>query len=221
MLQYHASSVEYTASVPPKGFGETVKLPNGQLITALAMASSATFTMPARQLTWLITGCSSGIGLAITRRVLNEGHKVIATSRNPSRTPELVQEVESQGGRWVKLDVNEPDSGKVIENLEGEGSAVDVLVNNAGFSLHQVIEGFTEREARDQMETIFFGPFRLLRAAVPHMRRRRFGVVVNISAGAGLTGRETMGVYGAGKAAMDSKYMYLRLLGVANPCLSI
>lgn len=157
-------------------------------------------------LTWLITGASSGFGLALTRLALSQGHKVIATSRNPSRNPDLVAEVESQGGRWLALDVDDANCGAVVERLEvEEATAIDVLVNNAGWSLHGPAECITEEEARRQMETMYFGPYRLLRAAVPHMRARRRGMILNIGSGAGVNGRDSMGVYAASKAAMDGR----------------
>lgn len=161
------------------------------------------FTTPTRPLTWLITGCSSGFGLAIARHAQANGHKVIATSRNPSKTPDLVQEIESNGGRWLPLDLDDRDNASVINNLEAEGVAIDVLVNNAGFALLHAAEFITEDEARAQFETVFFGPYRLTRAVLPHMRKRRFGVIVNISTGASLEGRESMGIYSASKAAFD------------------
>ncbi|KAI6312709.1 hypothetical protein MCOR34_005503 [Pyricularia oryzae] len=162
------------------------------------------FTTPSRPLTFLVTGCSSGLGLALCRAIQSAGHVVVATSRNPSRTPALVAEIESAGGRWLALDVDSPDAGeRLVEGLEQGGTAIDVLINNAGWSIHQAVEQFEEAEVRDQFETVFFGPYRLVRAVLPHMRRRRFGVVVNVSSGAGLEGRESMGVYAGAKAAMD------------------
>ncbi|KAI1463027.1 putative short-chain oxidoreductase [Daldinia caldariorum] len=161
------------------------------------------FIKPKEKLTWLITGCSSGFGLSLTRIALDNGHTVIATSRNPSRTPELVAEVESKGGRWLKLDVNDHNSPEVIEELERSGLEVDVLVNNAGYSILVPVELATEDEIRGQMETMYFGPLRLIRAVVPHMRKRRFGAIVNISSGASLEGRETMGPYAGAKAGLD------------------
>ncbi|XWW99771.1 hypothetical protein V2A60_007783 [Cordyceps javanica] len=173
--------------------------------------SPGTFTTPSRPLRWLITGCSSGLGLALARYALARGHFVIATSRNPAGTPELVAEVErdvgdgGRRGRWVKLDVTDPDSGAVVRKLEEEdGMPIDVLVSSAAASVHAVVESFTEDEVRAQAEVLYFGPFRLIRAAVPYMRRRRFGIVVNISTGAALEGRESMGTYSSGKAATDA-----------------
>ncbi|KAJ5497535.1 Short-chain oxidoreductase [Penicillium fimorum] len=160
--------------------------------------------MAATKLTWLITGCSSGFGLSLTRAAQAGGHKVIATSRNPSRTPDLVAEIESKGGKWVQLDVDAPDSGNVITELESGGDHIDVLVNNAGYSIYAPIETFEEQEVRTQMETMYFGPLRLIRAVLPHMRQRKSGVIVNMSSGASLDGIPTMGVYAGAKAGLDA-----------------
>lgn len=180
--------------------------------TTISAEPGWTFTTPNRPLVWLITGCSSGLGLALARQVQASGHTVIATSRTPSRTPELVAEITTHPtcpGEWLKLDVDDPASTQVIADLETRGVAIDVLVNNAGFSIHQTVENFTEDEVRRQFETVFFGPYRLTRAVLPGMRERRFGVVVNIASGAGLEGRESMGAYAAAKAAMDGTLLFL------------
>lgn len=165
-------------------------------------APTPTFTLPSRPLTWFITGCSSGFGLALARLVLAHKHHLVASSRNPARTPELVREVEAQGGRWVALDVDAADSASVLEGL---GVDVDVLVNNAGFGLYGAAEQFSEAEARSLFDTLFFAPYRLTRAVVPAMRARRFGIVVNISSAAAVGHVPTMAVYGAAKAALDSE----------------
>lgn len=167
------------------------------------MASSSKTTKP---LTWLITGCSSGFGLQLTRHALAAGHHVIATSRTPSKTPDLVREVESAGGRWLSLDVTSPRSADVITALEKDGTHVDVLVNSAGVARAGPAEAFSEDEIRELMEINFFGPYRLMRAVVPFMRARRSGVIVNLSSGSGLGARESLGGYGASKSALDSTF---------------
>jgi len=164
-----------------------------------------TFTTPKRKLTWLITGCSSGFGLSLTRFAQAGGHTVIATSRNPSKTPELVAEIESKGGKWLELDVNNPRSDQFVNELEKSGQEIDVLVNNAGFSIFAPVETSTEDEIRDQMESMYFGPLRLIRAVLPYMRKRRFGVIVNMSSGASLQGHDSMGPYAGAKAGLDGK----------------
>ncbi|KAJ5977894.1 Short-chain oxidoreductase [Penicillium viridicatum] len=160
--------------------------------------------MATTKLTWFITGCSSGFGLSLTRAAQAGGHKVIATSRNPSRTPELVAEIESKGGKWVQLDLDSRDSGDIITELESHGNHIDVLVNNAGYSIYAPIETVNEEEVRAQMETMYFGPLRLIRAVLPHMRQRKSGVIVNMSSGASLDGIPTMGVYASAKAGLDA-----------------
>lgn len=170
---------------------------------------SATFTTTKKQLTWLITDCSSGFGLSLVRIAQAGGHNVLATSRNPSRTPELFAEVEGKGGKWLQLDVDSPKSGQLIEHLEKSGREIDVLVNNAGFSIHAPVETFTEDELCAQMETMYFGPLRLIQAVLPHMRKRKFGVIVNMSSGAALEGRDSMGAYAGAKAGLDDPCIFL------------
>ena len=170
------------------------------------MSTTAAFTKPNRPLTWLITGCSSGFGLTLARLVLSHGHKLIATSRNPSRTPDLVSEVQSKGGKWLPLDVTSHSSSSLIHDLEKSGTNIDVLVNNAGYSCYAPIETFTEEEVRGQLEAMYLGPFRLIRGVVPYMRARRFGIVVNFSSGASLEGRDSMGAYAGAKAATDGAF---------------
>ncbi|KAK6075756.1 retinol dehydrogenase 8 [Seiridium cupressi] len=156
-----------------------------------------------KPLTWLITGCSSGFGLQFTRHALAAGQHVIATSRTYTRTPDLVADVEAAGGRWIALDVDSSSSGQVLTDLEESGTHIDVLVNSAGIGMAGPVENFSEDEIRGLMETNFFGPYRLMRAIVPYMRRRRSGVVVNLSTGSGLEARESLGGYGASKSALD------------------
>lgn len=160
-------------------------------------------------LTWLITGCSSGFGLSLTRAVLAAGrHTVIATSRNPSRTPDLVAEVQGSGGQWHQLDVTKPKvSEDLVKKLEKEGTHIDVLVNNAGYNIFGPIETATEEEVRGQMEAMFFGPLRLIRSVLPYMRERRSGTIVNFSSGAALMGNESMGTYAGAKGGLDCGFV--------------
>lgn len=84
---------------------------------------------------WLITGCSSGFGASLALCALRAGHKVIATSRTPSKTPNLVSEVEKLGGTWRTLDVCSPDVPSIIEEAVEVYGRIDYLVNNAGYAL--------------------------------------------------------------------------------------
>ena len=171
-------------------------------------APTPTFTTPQKTLTWLITGSSSGFGLALTRIALKAGHKVIATSRNPSATPDLVKEVQSSGGQWLTLDVTSTSTPQLVQDLEAKGTEIDVLVNNAGYSVFAPIETTSEDDLRKQLDTLYLGPVRLIKAVLPFQRKRRFGVIVNFSSGAALQGNDTMGAYAGAKAGLDGMYQH-------------
>ena len=67
-------------------------------------------------LVWLVTGCSSGFGTSLSLIALKAGHKVIATSRNPSQSPELVEQFKALGGSWLQLDVNSPTAAQTVRD---------------------------------------------------------------------------------------------------------
>lgn len=97
---------------------------------------------PTTPLVWLITGCSSGFGFALSVLALKAGHKVIATSRNPSKTPELLQQIEELGGIWIVLDTTSPvtELRKAVEHGKNQFGRIDVLVNNAGVGIIGALE---------------------------------------------------------------------------------
>ncbi|KAH8700963.1 hypothetical protein BGW36DRAFT_375313 [Talaromyces proteolyticus] len=90
---------------------------------------------------WLITGCSSGFGLHLARLVLSHGHRVIASSGSPSRTPDVVQEIEGKGGHWINLDATSPDIKHTVTKATEIYGRLDFVVNNVGFS---IIDGFED-----------------------------------------------------------------------------
>lgn len=87
-------------------------------------------------LVWFITGCSAGLGAALAKKVLAQGHKVIASSRNPSKTPEVVKEITDQGGHWISLDTTAPNLEDIVAQAHTIYGKFDVVVNNAGESLY-------------------------------------------------------------------------------------
>jgi NAD(P)-dependent dehydrogenase (short-subunit alcohol dehydrogenase family) len=97
---------------------------------------------------WLITGCSSGLGLDLARTVLQSGQKCIASSRNPAKTPEAVAEIEKLGGVWITLDVASPDLEAALAACIAKHGPIDVLVNNAGYADGGVFEDFRYVGAR-------------------------------------------------------------------------
>ena len=152
---------------------------------------------------WLITGCSSGLGLSLCRAILQAGHQCVASSRNPSKTPEAVAEIEKLGGKWIALDVASPHLETNLGRAMEEYGPIDVLVNNAGFASGGVFEYYELSEARALMETNFFGPFRMIKEVIPSMRERQSGVIVNISSAEFWDPHPVAGVYCASKFALE------------------
>lgn len=160
-----------------------------------------------KPLTWLITGSSSGFGLSLARTILSHGHNVIATSRNPSRTPNLVQEIESSPrGKWITLDVTS-DAATIDSTIKHAASLfgqIDVLVNNAGYAVMGVAEIIPEDAARAEFEVNFWGAVRVAQAVLPILRAQGSGTIVNISSIAGLTCLPSAAMYAASKHALEA-----------------
>jgi len=91
---------------------------------------------------FLITGASSGLGLALARATLQRGHKVIATARNVQKSAQTYPDIENQGGKWIHLDVDSPESEVIVRKTVEENN-VDVLVNNAGYAIVGAIENIS------------------------------------------------------------------------------
>ncbi|RFU26543.1 hypothetical protein B7463_g9802, partial [Scytalidium lignicola] len=155
---------------------------------------------------WLITGASSGFGAVLAETVLKRGHQVIATARNPTKARVAYPQIEAQCGKWITLDVTSPNTTaevyKAIKEL-GNGK-IDVVVNNAGYSLVGSIEDMNEQEIHQQMDTNAYGPVRVIKAALPYMRSQKSGVIVNITSIAGLDGRPACAMYAASKFALEA-----------------
>ena len=154
--------------------------------------------------TWLITGCSSGIGKALAEHIASKtSHHLIATARNISD----LQYLPDNNTKILKLalDVTSPDAvSSAIEQSIGQFSNIDVLVNSAGYALSGDTESATEAEMHDIMETNFFGTVRTTLAALPHMRRGgRGGLVMNISSVAGVCAFPGHAFYHASKHAVE------------------
>lgn len=152
---------------------------------------------------WFITGASSGFGKAMTTAVLARGGKVIATARNPTALEELMAMAPDRV-LAVQLDVRDAiGMTRVLEQAELFGG-IDVLVNNAGYGFLGGVEESSDDEIATQMDVNFFGPLRLIRAALPVMRARGSGFIVNISSIAGVRSFAGSAFYSTSKFALEA-----------------
>src|ERR1700744_2087676 len=153
--------------------------------------------------TIFITGASRGFGKLWAEALLQRGDKVIATARDVSALDDLVSKY-GDNVLALELDVNNrsADFAAILKGKEHFGS-IDVLINNAGYGLFGAIEETTEKEARDQMETNFFGLLWLSQAVLPIMREQGHGHIIQLSSVLGLISRPVLGLYAASKFAVE------------------
>jgi NAD(P)-dependent dehydrogenase (short-subunit alcohol dehydrogenase family) len=136
----------------------------------------------------LVTGASSGIGLATAVTLARGGHTVIATMRNPNGAGELLKIVteEKLPGEVAALNVDEDASVReAIGKALAERGHIDILANNAGVGGGGAVEEVPLDFFRQMMETNFFGALRCMKAVIPSMRERRHGCIVNVTSIAG------------------------------------
>ncbi|PCH37048.1 NAD(P)-binding protein [Wolfiporia cocos MD-104 SS10] len=152
---------------------------------------------------WLITGASSGIGLALAQHVLSQGDKVIATVRSLSKFPASLKDA---GAQPVVLHLNAPDAEirKAGEEALRVYGHIDVLVNNAGYGVISPVEELDLDEVRAQFQTNVFGAIALTQALLPSFRERKSGYILNMSSIAAVYSFPSWGAYNASKAALDS-----------------
>jgi NAD(P)-dependent dehydrogenase (short-subunit alcohol dehydrogenase family) len=152
---------------------------------------------------WFITGCSTGFGRELAKLVLDRGFRAVITARDPGQIQDLA--ANRDGGALVlQLDVtNRTQVEAAVKQAEAKFGSIDVLVNNAGFGYVGALEESEEAEVRSMVETNFFGLARMIHVALPGMRRRRHGSIVNISSIGGLVGFPGVGYYNASKFAVE------------------
>lgn len=155
----------------------------------------------------LITGTSSGIGLATAVAFGRAGHKVHATMRNPVRAPELAQ-IASKERLPVTISTMDVDSDSSVHEgiarVVRDGGPIDVLVNNAGIERTGSVEELPLTEFRAVMETNCFGALRCIQAVLPTMRVRRSGCIINVSSVGGRVATAPFAAYAASKFALEA-----------------
>ena len=148
---------------------------------------------------WLVTGASKGLGLSLVEKLLSNGYKVAATSRN-------LNDLNEESADFLPLQVNllnEQSVGEAVTATLQKFGRIDVLVNNAGYGQIGTLEELTDAEARANFDVNVFGSLNTIRAAMPHLRAQHAGAIFNISSVGGFTGNfPGWGIYCATKFAV-------------------
>jgi len=160
----------------------------------------------------LITGASTGFGRLFAETLARRGHIVFATMRDPGgRNAKNAAEIralakrESLNLHVLELDVTDDTSvERAVRSVVDQAGRIDVAINNAGYAVAGLEEAVTLEQARQQLDTNFFGSVRVNRAVLPHMRRQRSGLLLHISSGAGRVVVPSFGFYCASKFALEA-----------------
>ena len=157
----------------------------------------------------LITGCSSGIGLAAAKGLLEQGYEVIATARKTTD----VEKLKAQGLQCLQLDLDNSSSIKmaVEETLNMTGGKLYALFNNGGFALPAAVEDLSRDAIRAQFETNVFGWLELTNLIIPVMRQQGYGRIIINSSILGMIPYQFRGAYVASKFALEGLFSTLRL----------
>jgi len=156
----------------------------------------------------LISGCSSGIGLALARECASRGCRVFATARKP----EVIENLKREGMETAALDVTSQESiDACVAGVLSQAGRIDVLINNAGYALIGPMIDLSVDDLRRQFETNVIGLMALTKSVVPYMLKERSGLVVNIASVSGICATPFAGAYCATKAAVNLLSTSLRI----------
>jgi NAD(P)-dependent dehydrogenase (short-subunit alcohol dehydrogenase family) len=160
--------------------------------------------------TWLITGCSTGLGRALAEAVLDAGHHTVVTARKDSAVQDLV-DAHPDTALGLALDVTDPvQVADAVQRALDRFGRIDVLVNNAGYGYRAAVEEGDEVDVRRLFDTNLFGAIAMIKAVLPGMRAQRSGTIVNISSIGARACPPGSGYYSATKAAMEAMTSALR-----------
>ena len=153
---------------------------------------------------WFITGAGSGIGKGIAKAALCARDCVVATGRNLEKVRKAYPDAAQENIAFVQLDVADETQAKAaVDEAVKRFGRIDVLVNNAGYSLLGNFEQMTTAEIQRQFAPNFYGVVHVMQAALPVMRRQRSGHIINISSVAGVVGLKHCAAYAATRFAVE------------------
>ncbi|EAL65293.1 short-chain dehydrogenase/reductase family protein [Dictyostelium discoideum AX4] len=151
---------------------------------------------------WYITGCTSGTGLSLAKKLLSLGHKVTGTSRNINKLKELsIFNDKSFLGLQVDITDRKSVQESIEKTIEHFGDITHVI-NNAGFGLVGSVEEVSEEEDKKLMDALYFGPLNVIRSVLPYFRSKNNGYIFNVSSIAGIKGYPRFGNYSGAKFAL-------------------
>jgi NAD(P)-dependent dehydrogenase (short-subunit alcohol dehydrogenase family) len=164
----------------------------------------------------VITGSSSGIGLLTAIEFAQNGYQVVATMRDLGRSGRLEEAVQKAGVRdkldLRRLDVTEFDTiPGVVDATVRDHGRIDVLVNNAGFSVAGFGEDLKLSDYRHQFDTNFFATVAMTKAVLPAMRRQKAGHIIQVASVAGLVSTPLLSAYCSSKHAVEGFSESLRI----------
>ena len=160
--------------------------------------------------TWLITGCSTGLGRALAEEVLKAGHRAVITARDSDSIADLA-EAYPETSLSLPLDVRFADQiHTTVDAANDRFGGVDVLVNNAGYGYRAAVEEGEFDEIKQMFETNYYGAVSMINAVLPSMRERSSGTIINISSIGAQQSLAGSGFYTATKAALESTTESLR-----------
>ena len=168
----------------------------------------------------LITGCRSGLGLALARLFSKfENYRLVLTAREKALSKLKLQFSESDRLIIRALDVADSSSRiQLIHEIESQWGGVDILINNAGISYRAVAEHMTDEDELLQLQTNYLGLMSLTRLVLPKMREKGRGKIINVSSVSGMLAMPTMSSYSASKFAIEgaseSLWYELKPLGI-------
>jgi NAD(P)-dependent dehydrogenase (short-subunit alcohol dehydrogenase family) len=169
--------------------------------------------------TWLITGCSTGLGRALAQTVLAHGHNAVVTARNVKAVRDIAADFPDTA-LALPLDVTDKEQiSTAVQQAQARFGGIDVLVNNAGYGYRAAVEEADDADVRQLFDTNLFGAVDMIKAVLPDMRAKRSGAILNISSIGARISPAGSGYYSATKAALEglsgSLHKELQPLGIS------
>jgi NAD(P)-dependent dehydrogenase (short-subunit alcohol dehydrogenase family) len=165
---------------------------------------------PTKNITWLITGCSTGLGRHLALAVLKSGYNAVVTSRKVEDIQDITASY-PETALALALDISDKDQvTQVVAQAQVKFKAIDVLINNAGYGFRGAVEEASDAEIRQIFDTNFFGTVNMIQAVLPGMRKQQSGTIMNLSSIGGRFAAPGSGYYSATKFAVEGMSDALR-----------